>query len=209
MNLGPQMANISMNNRKGILTLDHMGSPLKNQHFEHLSWTHVTKDQNIGLVANFHKPRPSNGWKFSIFVQKFQMKMKLFYGFFGVNSFISSIFFSAHFQPRQTKNVIEVLTFFSFPVFGDCHIAAKLRSFIFRRIKECTGVRRHDAGRLQCISRLWWMMEFLNRSKVYPYYQCCSNWNPFLPQPRLVAPASLIYILIKHESCLYWTGPWW
>ena len=41
----------------------------------------------------------------------------------------------------------------SLPVFGDRHIAAKLRSFICRR-KECTGVRRHDTGRLHCITRL-------------------------------------------------------
>ena len=36
MNLGPQMADISVNNRQGanFLTLDHMRTPLKNQNFE-------------------------------------------------------------------------------------------------------------------------------------------------------------------------------
>ena len=38
MSLGPQISDISVNNRKGahFLTLDHMGPPLKNQNFENI-----------------------------------------------------------------------------------------------------------------------------------------------------------------------------
>ena len=49
--------------KKGrLLTLGHMGSPLRNQNFENMLLLFFAReDQKIGLMPNVHEPRSSNG----------------------------------------------------------------------------------------------------------------------------------------------------
>ena len=43
-----------------FVTLDHMGTPLKNQNFENMFFLHVTKDQKIGPVPMYHQLNNNN-----------------------------------------------------------------------------------------------------------------------------------------------------
>ena len=59
MNLGPQMADISVDNQRANFNTGlYMGTSLKNQSFD--MW-HVGEGQKIDPGPNFHEPRSSHG----------------------------------------------------------------------------------------------------------------------------------------------------
>ena len=61
MNLGPQMADISVDNQRANFNTGPYGDPpLKIKNLK-IGFLHAREDRKIGPEPDFHAPRPSNG----------------------------------------------------------------------------------------------------------------------------------------------------